>query len=199
MGIELGKIAGIVGTGAVGGIVALVGMALISPIATKMASAEAQAQSPRKIDVVRPKPYSNISGEMRTLRVDRSSDLSFHLIAQINHKPVQMLVDTGANITVLTKKDAERLGIPNVRKGHIAVTGINQNVSKYRMAGRWPITIGPIGLDNVNLAVDDDNQLANSILGQDAYCNIDRITIADNAIEFAHQGPVAPGCSGVMG
>ena len=111
------------------------------------------------------------------------------------------LVDTGANITVLTPADAERVGIPKVDTGkRIDVTGINRSVvTSYRSVGTWNIALGPIALSNVPIAVDDSDQLPNSILGQDAFCNVDQITIRFDTIEFKHAGPVAQGCPGPNG
>lgn len=192
MGIELGKIMGIMGSGAVGGIVALVSLGVMKPAIT------INARPPKSVSaaIVHPKPIERVDGVIRTLRVARSSDLSFHLIARINDKPLQMLVDTGANITVLTRRDADRLGLPTGDSGdRIDVTGINKMVSSYRKIGKWPIGLGPIALAGVPIAIDDSNELRSSILGQDAFCNIERITIQRDAIEFRHDAPTADGCS----
>ncbi len=189
MSIDLGKISGIILSGGVGGIVALCAIAVMKPASTVM------AQRPVKPEVEIPKATAHISGPERTLRVARSNDLSFHLIAKINEQPVRMLVDTGANITVLTRADAALIGMPAGDTGrHVNVAGINRTISRYRVVGEWPIGLGPIGLASVPIAIDDTGELQNSILGQDAFCNIDKIVIEKNEIAFIHNAPIAQGC-----
>lgn len=188
MAIDFGKISGIILSGAVGGIVALSGLWIMKPFSP---SGNFKARA----EVIRPLSVGNVDGEVRTLRVGRSSDLSFHILGIVNKAPIGFLVDTGANITVLTRDDAKRAGIPDIDTGdRVIVTGINRTLSSYRNVGRYSISLGPIGLSEVPLAVDDSGELANSILGQDAYCNVERITIHNNMLEFRHNAPVVPGC-----
>lgn len=145
-----------------------------------------------------PQPVGKIDGLIRSLRVKRGDDLSFRLIGRINHIPVRMLVDTGANLTVLTRDDAARAGIPTSAgdKGNrIEVVGINSTTSQFRRAGIYSMGLGPIGLVSVPIAVDDSGQLKNSILGQDAICGIDRVTIQSDVIEFLHTKQIASGCT----
>lgn len=188
MSLDFGKIFGIVLSGAAGGIVTVFTLGMLYPMAHPPIPAQAQ--------IVRPHPVSHVDGKIRTLRVGRSSDLSFHIVAGINKKAIPMLVDTGANITVLTRHDADLAGIPSGDTGRrVDVTGINRLVSHYREVGEWPINLGPIGLVSVPIAVDDSGQLQSSILGQNAFCNIDMITIQNNALQFTHGSTIAEGCA----
>lgn len=187
--IDVGKIFGIIGSGAVGAIVAifaLTGANQMIPSPLRSAKAE----------VIHPLPISKVDGIVRTLRVGRSSDLSFHVIAKINDQPVRMLVDTGANITVLTPGDAARVGIvPTANADYTDVTGISRVVRRFRNVGNQMIGLGPIRLVDVPVSVDDSNEIPNSILGQDAFCNLDKVTIEDNAISFVHNAPYSLGCT----
>lgn len=187
--IEARKIFGIIGSGAVGAIVtlfALTGANEIIPSPKRNA----------KVEVVHPLPVSKVDGLVRTLRVGRSSDLSFHVVAKINDHPVRMLVDTGANITVLTPQDARRVGIPATSGGEYTdVMGISKTIKRFRNVGNQMLELGPIRLVDVPVSVDDSGEIPNSILGQDAFCNLDRIAIENNAISFVHNSPYSLGCT----
>jgi clan AA aspartic protease (TIGR02281 family) len=187
--IEFARIATIVIAGALGSLLTFGSLAALRPAILKPAVQRAQGYSP-------PQPVGKVDGIYRSLRVRRGDDLSFHLIASINKVSVRMLVDTGANITVLSRDDAARAGLPSGdSSGHIDVVGINSTVSKFRRAGTYSIGLGPIGLVSVPVAVDDSGELKNSILGQDAICGIDRVTIQSDELEFLNTRPIAQGCT----
>lgn len=187
--IEFARIATIVIAGAIGSLMTFGGLAALRPSLLKPAEPRAHVYS-------HPVPVGKVDGLYRSLRVRRGDDLSFHLIARINHIAVRMLVDTGANITVLTREDAARVGIPSGGgAGHIDVVGINSTMSRFRRAGVYSMGLGPIGLVSVPIAVDDSGELKNSILGQDAICGIDRVTIQSDEIEFLHTRQIAQGCT----
>lgn len=185
------RIATIVIAGGVGSLMTMGGLVLLRPAILKPHVEGARVFS-------EPQPVGKIDGLVRSLRVKRGDDLSFRLIARINHVPVRMLVDTGANLTVLTRDDAARAGIPmsaGVKGDQIEVVGINNTTSQFRRAGLFTIGLGPIGLVSVPIAVDDSGELKNSILGQDAICGIDRVTIQSDEIELLHTRQIAQGCT----
>lgn len=187
MGIDFAKIAGIIGSGAVGAIVTL--------FALTGASHVTRNQGEKMPEVQHPVPMSKVDGSIRMLSVARSSDLSFHIDMLIKGKKVRALVDTGANITVLTATDAARIGIPpGLSVGSTDVKGITRSVRQFRNIGRMPIGLGPIMAWDVPVSVDDSGELQNSILGQDAFCGIKSIRIELNTISFIHDSPIAMGC-----
>lgn len=89
---------------------------------------------------------------------------SFTVQAYVNDHPVHMLVDTGANISVLSSADASRVGLVKGRTQYVDTLGGNEAIhlttfSKFRLAG---VEIGPIR--NVGI---DPARNAISILGMD--------------------------------
>jgi len=58
-----------------------------------------------------PVPDEQIEAEAMGMDVARAKDGMFYVQAEINGQPVRFLVDTGANVVVLTGADAARLGI----------------------------------------------------------------------------------------
>jgi clan AA aspartic protease (TIGR02281 family) len=185
--IDFAKIAGIVGSGAVGAIVTLFALTGASHVNKTRNAAPDEVQHPR--------PMYKVDGKERMLSVGRSSDLSFHVEMIVRGKPVRALVDTGANITVLTAEDAARIGVPpGLSVGSTDVKGITRSVRQFRNIGRMPIGLGPIMAWDVPVSVDDSGELQNSILGQDAFCGIKSIRIESNTISFVHDSPIAMGC-----
>lgn len=106
-----------------------------------------------------------------------------------------MLVDTGANITVLSRDDAMIAGLYRAEAtGHIDAVGINNQLARYRRVGERTVQIGPISLVSVPIAIDESGELGTSILGQDAFCNLRRITIENNELELLHDSDISIGC-----
>ena len=190
MNLDVKRIMGIIGSGAVGGIIAIFTLTGANRLAGDQRIAKAE--------VVRPVPTARVDGEERTVTVARSSDLSYHLLGSINGRDVPMLVDTGANITVLTPADAMRIGVRPSREidDYTAVTGITREVRRFRNAGRVTIRLGPITLVDVPVSIDADGQLQQSILGQDALCNVRTMRIENATLSFVHDSPYAVGCVG---
>lgn len=137
-----------------------------------------------------------VEGGMHKFRIDRSADLSFRAPASIASQPVNFLIDTGANVTVLTRADAIATGLINaVKYDNIDVSGISRSVHRLHSVGPQTITIGDIAITDLPVAIDESGELPQSILGQDAFCNFSRITIEKNQIELMHEGPTVSGCS----
>lgn len=185
------RLASLVIVGALGALLAFAALAVLRPVILLPTDMERGYNSPQ--------PIGEVDGNLRSLRVKRADDLSFRLVARINGRSLPMLVDTGANITVLSKRDAASVGIPEgPATDTIRVMGINNKTSNYRRVGLYPIALGPIGVVGVPIAVDDSGELSNSILGQDAICGIDRVTIQNDEIEFLHGRKLAQGCTDFM-
>jgi clan AA aspartic protease (TIGR02281 family) len=173
-------VSAIVISGGIGGLAAVLSLHFILP-----------PPAPQPVPVAR----AFVDGDLRKVQIQRDRDLSFKIPVSINGKTVQMLVDTGANVTVLTRSDANGTGIMREEgDGHLDVRGINKSVSRLRRVGLKTVQLGPISIESVPIAVDDSGELAMSILGQDAFCNLRRITIENNELELMHDSDIATGC-----
>lgn len=134
-------------------------------------------------------------GIQRTVTLPRTEDLQYRASAVIDQTPINMLVDTGANLTILTRRDALRMGLSHTDKiGHVEATGLTAEKLNFRRIGNRTIRMGAIAITDVPVVVDDSGQLAQSILGQNAFCNIAQITIAKRQLEIMHDAPTAPAC-----
>ncbi|TDI57945.1 MAG: TIGR02281 family clan AA aspartic protease [Alphaproteobacteria bacterium] len=101
----------------------------------------------------------------RTLTVARSSNGHFYVKASIEGTPIRFLIDTGATGTVLSERDAVRVGIAvDTLTFNRPVQTANGLVFEARTRiGR--LEIGPFALRNVSVGVLRDSQLNTSLLG----------------------------------
>ena len=101
----------------------------------------------------------------RTLTVARSSNGHFYVKASVEGMPIRFLIDTGATGTVLSERDAVRVGIAvDTLTFNRPVQTANGLVFEARTRiGR--LEIGPFALRNVSVGVLRDSQLNTSLLG----------------------------------
>lgn len=101
----------------------------------------------------------------RTLTVARSSNGHFYVKASVEGTPIRFLIDTGATGTVLSERDAVRIGIAvDTLTFNRPMQTANGLVFEARTRiGR--LEIGPFALRNVSVGVLRDSQLNTSLLG----------------------------------
>lgn len=116
----------------------------------------------------------------RAVTITKASDGLFYLDGAVNGASVRFLIDTGANMVVLTEDDARRVGVlsspyPTGRMetagGQSAMNRVSLN--KVRVAGKEAA--------NVDAAV-MRNGLGVSLLGQNMLSKLGRITMSENTI-----------------
>ena len=61
------------------------------------------------------------TGDVIELR--RASDGHFHATLEVNGRPVRFMVDTGATDIVLSRRDAERVGVDPARLSYLGMPG----------------------------------------------------------------------------
>lgn len=101
----------------------------------------------------------------REVILNKSMSGHFETNAQVNGTTVHMLVDTGASSIVLSRNDAETVGI-NVDNLSYTVTVMTANgrtsAAQVRLS---EVAIGPIVRRNISALVAQDGQLDQSLLG----------------------------------
>ena len=109
----------------------------------------------------------------------------------INDKPVQMLLDTGAQHTYLIKAEMDRQGLPMARqKRQIAGVGGSASMFLVRLRDR---AVGPAHVSNANFSVVDALEKASygALVGADFLSQADmEVSLADKQAKFFH----AEGC-----
>lgn len=125
----------------------------------------------------------------RTLTVARSSNGHFYVKASVEGTPIRFLIDTGATGTVLSERDAVRVGIAvDTLTFNRPVQTANGLVFEARTRiGR--LEIGPFALRNVSVGVLRDSQLNTSLLGMNVLSRFASFQVEGDRLILT---PVAP-------
>lgn len=113
---------------------------------------------------VRPERNVTAGGEMM---VQRARDGHFWIMTQINGQNLPMMVDTGASMVVLSKKDAAAMGID---MGKLRFTGSSSTANgrvSFAHTRLDSFTIGHVNFRNFTVTV-NGGQMNGSLLGLDA-------------------------------
>lgn len=115
-------------------------------------------------DNITPAREVTANGEMQ---VQRARDGHFWIMTQINGQNLPMMVDTGASMVVLSKKDARRIGIDvNKLRFNGSSSTANGTVS-YARTRLDDFVIGHVAFNNFTVTV-NGGQMEGSLLGLDA-------------------------------
>lgn len=132
---------------------------------------------------VQPTPVTSlpITGEA-TIR--RSTDGLFYVNASVGNDRIRFLVDTGANITVLTRADAERLGLT---ANHAANRGNMLQTAGGPAAMQWTkiprMNVANVPVTDIDAAI-IDRGIAVSLLGQNVLSRLNGMTFSGDQLQF---------------
>jgi len=112
--------------------------------------------------------------EGSTLRVPRSDDGHFWVEAQVNGRPVRMLVDSGATVTTLGARTAERLGIEPSSPFPAAIETANGVVEMQR-AQADDLRLGTIRLQDLPVHINPADNI--NVLGMNALSRLKRSSL----------------------
>lgn len=121
------------------------------------------------------------SHQIRTASLRKEGDGHYWATARVNDTPVKFLVDTGASLVALSKRDARRLGIDT--------DNLQRNTEVRTAAGRVKaattvlekITIDGVTVKNVSAVVIEEG-LEHSLLGMSFLNRLDGWDVTTNAI-----------------
>jgi clan AA aspartic protease (TIGR02281 family) len=135
------------------------------------------------------KPDPNIDS-IKITQIDQSQSFSLPIVAKNNNVPiieivingrdrVQMMLDTGASKTLLTKGVAERLKLASQGKTTAKTANGNAEFDTVKLDS---LEFGPGKVTNLTVAVGDNN-LNYGLLGHDVYKGYD-ITLTEDSVQF---------------
>ena len=126
-------------------------------------------------------PRQAVVGDGSRIMVPRAFDGHYYLTLELNGVPVDFVVDTGATDIVLTRADAERIGI-NPRALRFNGRAMTANgVVETAMVRVDRMTLGPIEDRGVTVSV-NNGEMRESLLGM-AYLNrFDRLEFSDGRL-----------------
>lgn len=106
-----------------------------------------------------------------------SPDGHYYARAEINGRPVDVMVDTGATMVALTYEDAERAGLslrPSDFTGRVSTANGMAAVAPVMLAR---VTIGRITVRDVRAAVCERGKLEKTLLGMSFLSRLERVDI----------------------
>ncbi len=126
-------------------------------------------------------PQHSVFAQEGRIEVPRARDGHYHLTLHINGVPVQMIVDTGASDLVLSRSDAERVGLA---EDELIFAGQANTAN-------GPVTTAFVRLEQVRLggiedrfvpAIVNGGEMKGSLLGMSYLSRFSRIEIAENRL-----------------
>ena len=126
-------------------------------------------------------PQQLVMTDTGRIEVPRGPDGHYYLTLDINDAPVRFVVDTGATSMVLTKTDAERVGL----------TADDLIFYSEAMTANGPVRTAPVRLDDVALgpfhdanvrAFVNEGEMNQSLLGMDYLNRYARLEIANGKL-----------------
>ncbi|CAN5288375.1 hypothetical protein BH11PSE5_BH11PSE5_10760 [soil metagenome] len=138
------------------------------------------------IDAIEPQPLPKAQmakAQVTPFRTGKSPDGLFYVSAKVRGVPVRFLVDTGANIVVLTPEDARRIGVTPGSGGgsDIETAGGSSRIDRITLDR---VSIAGRDLDGVDAAVMHDG-LKVSLLGQNLLSKLGPVTITGDELTLS--------------
>jgi len=117
------------------------------------------------------------------IEIPRGSDGHFHATIELNGTGVNFLVDTGASDVVLTKRDAERIGLNLDDLAFLGTARTANGEVRTAYATIDDVALGPVVFRNVSVAV-NSGEMGSSLLGMSYLERFSRIEIVGDRIRL---------------
>lgn len=156
------------------------GLLLFGGGSGRMSSVDAQEEA--KVPTARPS-HNASSRSSGQFTASRAPDGHFYAQAQINGRPVEMMIDTGASSVVLSRSDARRIGI-DVDKDRFTerASTAGGNIAIMPVTLRT-MSLGSLTERNVPAFV-ANSDLQVSLVGQSFLQRVDSVEIASGQIRL---------------
>ena len=139
---------------------------LIAGASNQFADKFAGSSDVSAIDRAAPASRANSGAAMaNTLAVPGDRNGHFRVNATIGGRSVEFLVDTGASVIVLTKRDADRLGLNPAPRDFTARMQTANGVVKAAPMRLASVTVGALTVHDVTAVVMPDGVLQQNLLG----------------------------------
>jgi len=114
------------------------------------------------------------------LRIARAADGLFYLVARVNGTPVRFVVDTGASMVVLARRDAVSAGVATAPGGAFETAGGATLMARGRIAA---LHLGGHAYREIDAAV-ADTDLRASLMGQNLLARLGTISMRGDWLEI---------------
>ena len=113
--------------------------------------------------------------------VPRGRDGHFHLTLTLNGVPVDFLVDTGATEVVLTREDAERVGLDPASLPLVGTAQTANGTVRTAHTTVDEVALGPVVIRDLPIAI-NEGEMFGSLLGMRYLRRFERIEIAGDEL-----------------
>ena len=115
------------------------------------------------------------------IEAPRAVDGHYYLTVEVNGREVDFVVDTGATDIVLTREDAERLGIDTGSLSYRGLAGTANGMVRTARVSLDRVRLGGVTDRNVG-AVVNEGEMDKSLLGMRYLQRFDRLEISDGTL-----------------
>lgn len=122
-------------------------------------------------------PRQAVIEDGRAIEIPRGPDGHFRLTLRVDGTPVEFLVDTGATDIVLSRRDAERVGLDPERLAFLGTARTANGDVRTAFARVGEMAVGPVVFRNVPVAV-TAGDMERSLLGMGYLNRLERIEIS---------------------
>ncbi|HVT54704.1 MAG TPA: TIGR02281 family clan AA aspartic protease [Xanthobacteraceae bacterium] len=158
---------------------ATIAVALFAPdLAGRYFERRPTAPAPRAMSVAPPK-QADYAGSIH-IPADRFGH--FQAEVQVNGRPLDALVDTGASFVVLRFEDAQSLGVVYAGDPFDIPAQTANGVGHVRRVKLSSVRVGSIQLDDVDAVVAEEGTLARNLLGMSFLRRLSRYEVRDDTL-----------------
>lgn len=129
------------------------------------------------------RPQQAVLEDGRLIEIPRSRDGHFHLTLELDGTDVDFLVDTGASDVVLTKSDAERIGLDLEGLAFLGIARTANGEVRTAYTTIENVVLGPVKFRNVGVAV-NSGEMSGSLLGLSYLNRFSRIEIVGDRMRL---------------
>ena len=126
-------------------------------------------------------PRQTVLEDGAGIMVPRAEDGHFHLTLELDGVPVDFLVDTGASDLVLTRQDAQRVGLDPDSLVFLGRARTANGMVKTAYTTVDSVALGPFRFNRVGVAV-NGGEMQGSLLGMSFLSMFERLEISDNRL-----------------
>lgn len=134
------------------------------------------------IDVGAPELQPDAAG--REVRIRAERDGHFYVEADINFRPVRLIVDTGATVVALRESDAITAGVRVRDADFVSPVQTANGTTQAAEVTLDSVTVQDIEVRHVRALVIHDDQLSVSLLGGSFLHGLHRFEVADGTLVF---------------
>ncbi len=153
------------------GVVAVIAIAALTHFDTLKTSAELMLGMPTPDEIARVKPQRSVPAASLTnnrgtvVEIEAETNGHFNTEADINGRPVDVMIDTGATMVALSYEDAERAGLMLRDKDFTRAVSTANGIAHFAPVTLDRVSIGDITVRDVPAAVAERGRLNTSLLG----------------------------------